>query len=286
MFAEFVLLDRRPDLLLKLLHQLCRQFVVVHGGALCSAHSDRLEVLRAHHGAHPAAARKAVLVAGDAGDGHAPLAGRTNRGDAQFLVAVLGPHGVDGLLGVHSPEIGSVANLHVVVNDPQIDRSVGGALEQQHVVSGVLQRRSPTRPCGRVAERVRHGRDADHAELRPARHGRPLEGPSGEDQTIRRVVRIKVRRDLAPENLRPQTGSADESLQILFGNRLGLRRSAAKVNSQQSLPVSTAHRESSVKTGPGVLTRHVAPTAMARVPGLPTGVNRGQPIRGVNCSQN
>jgi hypothetical protein len=82
-----------------------------------AADGHRLEVLRAHHGANAGAPGGTVQVVHHAGVEHLVLAGAADRGDADLRVLV---RRLDGLLGVPgglAPEMGSVAQLGLVVLD-------------------------------------------------------------------------------------------------------------------------------------------------------------------------
>src|SRR5262249_47317403 len=121
------------------------------GDAARAADGDGLEVLRAHDGADAGAAGGAVLVVHDAGELDQFLAGRPDAGDAGVRDAEFLADAVLGLRDDLAPEVAGVADLNDVVVDPQVDRFRRLAFQQQKIVTGEAQLRSP------VAAGVRRG---------------------------------------------------------------------------------------------------------------------------------
>ena len=139
--ADGVRLDERPGL-----HD--GRLEAVRIGDLDRAgavHRDRLEVLGAHDGADAGAAGGAVHLVHDVGDEREMLAGRPDARHLGVFIG-LGADQVGRVLRVLAPDGRGVADLHLVVADPQIARLGRLALDDDGVVAGVLEL-GPERPA-------------------------------------------------------------------------------------------------------------------------------------------
>ncbi len=79
----------------------------------------------------------------DAGEGHEILSTGSDHGHTDPLVAELLPDRRLGLLGQQTPQCAGVADGDLVVFDEEIDRLVGLALHDEHVVARLLELGAP-----------------------------------------------------------------------------------------------------------------------------------------------
>jgi hypothetical protein len=112
---------------------------VIDADAARAAHRHRLQVLRAHDGADAGAPGGPVQVVDDAGVAHPALARDADRGDLHLRLLVVGfqpafrvPHG-------GAPDIVGGQDLDGLVDDLEVDRPLGPALDDQQVVAGELE---------------------------------------------------------------------------------------------------------------------------------------------------
>src|SRR5207237_5950609 len=99
------------------------------------------------------AARGARLVVDDAGDAVEILTGGTDAGDTRRRIGFRTEH-VFGLFGGLAPDVGGVADLGLVVLDPEVHGLGCLALEDHHIVAGELQLGSPVAAGGRAGNGI------------------------------------------------------------------------------------------------------------------------------------
>ena len=104
-----------------------------------------------------------------------------------------------------------VADLDLAVVDPQVDRGVGLAFDDQAVVARQLEVASP--PAGRTGGQphVRERRLGAHLVAGGGGERGAGQRTGHEDQLVRRAQRIGVARHLIVDDPRPVAGPADES---------------------------------------------------------------------------
>ncbi len=151
---------------------------------------DRLQVLRAHHRAHPGASRGPVQIVDDAGVAHAALAGDADGRHLEQRVLVPGLDPVLGLPDAPAPDLVRRPELDLVVEDVQIDRFRRASVNDNKVVAGELEFRSE------LAAGVGAGDGASqrplgdhHVAAAGGGHGAG-QRPGGEDQHVVRTHRV------------------------------------------------------------------------------------------------
>ena len=200
--------------------------------ALGAAHGNGLQVLAAHHGAHARAASRAVQVVHHGGKQHAVLTRPADAGDAhlrvlQFLLD-------DGLGVPHAlaPQLGGIAQFHLVVLDVEPHGLGRLALEDDHVPAGELQLGAP------VAARVGAGdgpreRTLGDDGVAPAGRGHGArERAGGPDQLVLRRQRVDLGIDLRRVVLGAQPARADVGACPLHVQRFGLDGARRQVDAE------------------------------------------------------
>ncbi|VTR65637.1 hypothetical protein DESC_370006 [Desulfosarcina cetonica] len=169
--------------ILHVVHELLATGQVDRFGA---AHGDGLDLLVAHDGPTAATARAGAGLL-DGGGKTAVFTGQAdgrhlNIGILEFLAdQVLG---LDGTLAL---QMRGIADLHLVVVDPDVDQLGRLAADDHLVVSGVFQFRGPESAHHRVGQQTRLGRDEAHQGAVGAEGRCAAEQARAEDQQIFRV---------------------------------------------------------------------------------------------------
>jgi len=150
------------------------------------AHGDRLELFGSHHGSQAGTACGAVSVVNDTGVADQILAGQAALGHADAFVVQFFAHRPVYGGGLLTPQVIGVADLDVVVLDPQVDRLRGLAGDYYPVPAGPFQLGSPETAYVRLAEPPRERRLGPHGVTAAARHGRAGHHSGGKDQHVLR----------------------------------------------------------------------------------------------------
>ncbi len=164
------------------------------------AHGDRLEPLVSHHraDAEAAGARPALL---DRGEEDPVLAGEPDGGHLRVRLLQLLPDALRGLDGALAVQVGGVADLDLVVVDPQIDQLGRLAANDHLVVAGVFQLRRPEPAHHRVRHQLRLRRIGRDDGAVAAGSRRAAEQAGAEDQQIVFGERFGLGRDPVPQDL-------------------------------------------------------------------------------------
>ena len=218
--------SHRPDRL----HERDR---IRHADTAGPAHGDRLEVLRAHHGADAAAARGAVLVVHDAGEAHQLLAARTDARHPQARNPQLPPQPVLGVADRTAPVVLRIAQFDVVVVDVEEDRLGRPPFDDHHVVAREPQLGAPV--AARIRRRDGVGQRAfgHHHVAGAAGHRRAGQRPGGKDQLVRGRQRVHLRVELFIEIAGGQTAPAEIVAQPIGPYVLDRDPAVGQVHSQQ-----------------------------------------------------
>ena len=180
-----------------------------------AAGDQRLQLLRAQHSAHAAAA--GVAHGGDhAAHGHQIFTGLTDGHHVEGVAVFLGQRGV-GLKGALAPHMGSVLDGHVVIVDLEVHGLVALSLDDHRVIAGILQRMGEVTADVRVHDGVALGPVAQEGDVHTAGAGHAGGGQraNAEHGLCRRTQRIAVQRNLVPDNLIAKTHAAD--IRLILG---------------------------------------------------------------------
>ena len=170
-------------------------------GAADNAHGFQL--LLPHHGAAAVLRSDVAIVALDGGEAHEALPGGADGVDGQAMPGetVLELEGLLGLPGVLALQMRGVADLDDVVVDVQVGELLGLPLDDDGVVTRVLE--------GRPEETVGLGRGGavglsaprDDAEAARAPHGQPGQRARGQDEPVVGMVPVNLGPDLLVQDL-------------------------------------------------------------------------------------
>ena len=215
---------------------------------LRAAHGDGLEVLVAHDGAHaePAGARPALL---DGREEDPVLAGQADGGDRGVRLLELLADELRGLERAQTPEVRGVADLDLVVVDPEVDQLRGLAAHDHLVVAGVLQLRGPEAAHHREGEQPglrRDGRDDGAVAAGGRRAGQET---GAEDEQVLLVEGPDLGGDPVPQ----QPGVGAQPSEVKLGQ--------ARVRRH---PLDASPGEIDLQVEPGLCVPHsVAPVVVA-----------------------
>ena len=180
---------------------------------------DRLEVLGAHDGADAGAAGGAVHLVHDVGDEREMLTGRPDARHLGVFVG-LGAHQIGRVLRVVAPDGRGVADLHLVVADPQVRRLGRLALDDDGVVAGVLElgpeRAARVGAGDHVVERAL----GDHFVAARRRRERAGERAGGEDELVVRAQGVGLGIELVADDLAAEAAGPDVVVSHLDVGRL------------------------------------------------------------------
>jgi hypothetical protein len=125
----------------------------VHGSPDC----DRLEVLRPEDGAVSSPSGGPSFIIDDAGEEDLFFSGGTDTGDPDLFISEFFPKGVLGFQGIFTPELRGVPDLDFAIVDPEIDRNIGCALNDEGIISGPFKIRAPVSSGARIAKDAGQG---------------------------------------------------------------------------------------------------------------------------------
>ena len=121
------------DCLADVLDRLFERRLVGDGDLAGAAHCHGLEILGAHHRAGAAATGRPLLVVHDAGKQDLLFSGLSDAGHLDLGVAQFFLDRFLSLIGVKPPQGAGVTDLDVAVIDPQVDRGVRLALDDETI---------------------------------------------------------------------------------------------------------------------------------------------------------
>src|SRR5439155_26358063 len=195
-----------------------------------------------HRGAHPGPPGHLVQRVGDARESHQVLAGGTDLGDSDELVAELGEQDVFDLAGDLAPEVRGGADLDGAFVDPQVDRGGGDAVEDDPVPARTLQLGAPV-PAGlRLPEPAGERRLGADAMAARARHRRAGEHAGRDDQNIVGPERVGALGHVLEEGVRDQAAAARVTPEERVAGLLDPGRAVRQIDVQDLVPVSVAVR--------------------------------------------
>ena len=237
------------------------RFAVGHLDTGAAADGDGLEVLGAHDRAEAGAAGDLVEVIDDAGVADEVLAGGTDLGDADLLVAEFladcGFHGAGDL----SPEVGSVAELDLVVLDPEVDGFGRAALDDDAVPAGLLELGSPVAAGLGLAEEAGERRLGAHAVAAGAGQGDAGGGAHGEDQAVDGIEGVGAAGRLGQQVVGDEVAAAEVLAEEGVAGLLGPAASLGQVHAQDSvLDRGWRHQLAPIPPDIGTRTSSVSPS--------------------------
>ena len=205
---------------------------------------DRLELLAAHHGAQAGTAGDVLEVIHDARDANAVLTRGPDLADPRQPLADLG---LERLLGIHdleAPEVRRIADLDLIVLDPEIHRRGGGAGHDDRVPAGALELGAPEAPDLGFAEAAGQGRLRADGVARCPGQRRAGEDAHREHEEVVRAERIDARRQLGEEVVRDEGPATGMELERRLVHVLDRRRARGQIDPQDlpPAPVTLAHR--------------------------------------------
>ena len=206
------------DHVVRLDHRLPEAFHIGDADRPRPPDGDRLEVLRTHHGADAGPARRPAAFVHDVGEEDLPLTRGADQGHRRLFVR-RGPDGLGRLGHYLAPEGRRIAELHLVVVDPEVDRFFRLPLEDDQVIARILEHRAEDPAGAGGGDRPGQGAFRHHVEMARRRGVRSGEGAGGEDEFVVRAQGIDLRIDLVGEDTASQTAGAD----VLSG-QLGIQR--------------------------------------------------------------
>ena len=187
-----------------------------------AAHGDRLQVLRAHHRAHAAAAIEMPQLVGQRRIADEVLAADADLQDPDPLVAEFVANRVLHLFRLSPPQLASVAQFDLVVMDGNIDRLFRSPAHGDRLVSRHFQFRPPESASLRLAVGAGQGRTSGHGKTSRSGNGRAGEQTVGEDQQVLRRQGIRTRRQLAQQQIAGQRlATGVETIKLLVEGLYG-----------------------------------------------------------------
>ena len=174
---------------------------VGHVYRLSSAHDEGLQLLGAKHGGG-AGAGGVVAGVDDAGVGQKVFASRADGGHAE-IGALLAGERLGGGTGAQAPVLIGGLDFHVVVIDLQIDRLIGGALDDDSVPAGLLDGGTDHATGVGIDDLMIFRESGKRGDGGAAgqRHAGGREGADGEHDLILGCQRVGSRGNLVVHNL-------------------------------------------------------------------------------------
>ncbi len=220
--------------------------VLVHGdGRFAAAHDDGLEVLRAHHGAEPPAAVEVLELVHNRRKPHAALAGDAGLEHADSLVAQLRLDPVLDFARKLAPVRRGVAELDLVVLDPEVDGRLRPAADHDPVPTGRAQLGPPPAARLRLAVAAGERRLGRRRVAVGARHRQPVDDAGREDQYVIRPERVRAGRHVAQQDPGGQRAAAQVLAHGRLGELLGAGLARRQIDVQELCGDAGCHRASS-----------------------------------------
>ena len=205
------------------------------------AGDDRLQVLRAHHRAHPGAAVGTVGHVHDRGKTDELLAGRPRLGYLNLVVAEVALEDVVDLGRRLPPQVAGGPQLRHTVVQPQVSGFGGAAPDHDPGEAGEAQLGGEEAPGLAVADAVRERRASVDGDPALARDGRPRQEAVHERQHVVRIEAVGAGLPPLEDVVQPHGGAAE----VLPVERLG-----------GTLDLQLARREVDVEDAPGEVAWH------------------------------
>ena len=198
---------------------------------LGAAHRDRLEVLVAHHRAEaqPAGARAALL---DGGEEDPVLAGQADRRHLGIRLLELLADQFRRLPAPLPAQMRGVAQLDLVVVDPEVDQLGRLAAEDDLVVAGMLQLGAKEAAHHRVGHQPGLRRDGGDDGAVGARRRRAAKQPGAENQQVVRRERSGLWRHPIPQHPGVRAQAAEDTALSRWIGRYPLDVPAGQVDFQ------------------------------------------------------
>jgi len=253
------------------------RIAVGHLDAVAAADGDGLEVFGSHDRAEPGAAGDFVQVVDDAGVADEVLTGGTDLGDADLLVTeFLADGGFDGA-GDLAPEVGCVAELDLVVLDPEVNGFGRAALDDDAIPAGLLEFGPPVAAGFGLAEESGERRLGAHAVAAGAGQGHAGGGAHGEDQAVDGIECVSAAGRLRKQVVGDEVAAAEVLAEKGVAGLLGPAAALGQVHAQDSvldrgwrhqiapIPPDIGTRSSSVSPSRSFVSREASTSLTPRV---------------------
>ena len=237
------------------------RFAVSHLHPTAAANGNGLEVLGAHDRAEAGAAGDFVQVVDDAGVADKVFAGGPNLGNPDLLVAEFLADGGFHRTGDLAPELGGVAELDLVVLDPEVNGLGCAALDDDAVPAGLLELGAPVAAGLGLAEKAGERRLGAHAVAAGARQGHAGGGAHGEDQAVDGIEGVGAARRLGEQVVGDEVAAAEVLAEERVAGLLGPAAALSEVHAQDSvLDRGWRHQLAPIPPDIGTRTSSVSPS--------------------------
>ena len=205
------------------------------------AHDDGLQVLGAHHRAQAGAACGPVDVVDDAGVAYQVLTRHSALSHADALVPQFILQDLLHLGGLFAPQVSPVADLYLVVLDPQVDGFLRLTGDDDRIPTGAFQFHPPEAAYVSLAETSGEGRPGPYCAPATASHRCAGHHPGGKDEQVVRSQGISPWLQFLEQVVGDHAPAAKVSAEKVLTGLFHLHLPGRQINAQNFVMVTTRH---------------------------------------------